>query len=81
MQFDTIDDAFKFWSDYGGKIGFGVRRSYRNVSKIDGQVTTVRFVCSKHGCRPQDKRNHLTKNPRAETRTNCLARVVQVSSS
>ena len=44
MQFDIVADAFNFWSDYGGWIGFGVQRSYINVSKIDGQVTTVRFV-------------------------------------
>jgi hypothetical protein len=31
MQLDTRDDTFKLWSDYGGRINFLVRRSYRNV--------------------------------------------------
>ncbi|XP_022678701.1 uncharacterized protein LOC101769320 isoform X1 [Setaria italica] len=31
----------------------------------------LRFVCAKEGRRSQDKRDHLTKCPRAETRTEC----------
>ncbi|XP_062014403.1 protein FAR1-RELATED SEQUENCE 5-like [Rosa rugosa] len=75
MQFDTVDAAFQFWRKYGGRTGFGVRKVYANKSRIDGQITIVRFVCSKEGNRVADKRDHLTKNPRAETRTNCLVRL------
>jgi hypothetical protein len=32
-------------------------------------------VCAKEGRRAQDKRDHVTKNPRAETRTGCSARM------
>ena len=33
--------------------------------------TSCRFVCANEGHRSQDKRDHLTKCPRAETRTEC----------
>lgn len=26
MEFNSIDDAWNFWSAYGAKIGFGVRK-------------------------------------------------------
>ncbi|KAK3007467.1 hypothetical protein RJ639_013339 [Escallonia herrerae] len=28
MEFDSRDEAWKFWVDYGGKMGFGVRKDY-----------------------------------------------------
>ncbi|XP_004305434.1 PREDICTED: protein FAR1-RELATED SEQUENCE 5-like [Fragaria vesca subsp. vesca] len=75
MQFDTLDAAFEFWKNYGGRTGFGVRKMYANKSRRDGQITTVRYVCAKEGHRVPDKRDHLTKTPRAETRTECLVRL------
>ncbi|KAF7818946.1 protein FAR1-RELATED SEQUENCE 5-like [Senna tora] len=56
-------------------MGFGVRKAYTNKSKKDGSVTSVRFLCSKEGLRRVDKRDHLTKNPRQETRTDCKVRM------
>ncbi|KAF7841405.1 protein FAR1-RELATED SEQUENCE 5-like [Senna tora] len=56
-------------------MGFGVRKSYTNKSKKDGSIMTVRFVCNKEGLRGKDKRDHLTKNPRRETRTDCKVRM------
>ncbi|KAF7845235.1 protein FAR1-RELATED SEQUENCE 5-like [Senna tora] len=56
-------------------MGFGVRKSYTNKSKKDGSIMTVRFVCNKEGLRGKDKRDHLTKNPRRETRTDCKVRI------
>ena len=43
--------------------------------KSDGEVTSYRFVCGNEGHRGNDKRDHLTKCPRAETRTNCQVRM------
>lgn len=38
-------------------------------------MNSLRFVCAKEGHRRQDKRDHLTKTPRAETRTGCQVRM------
>jgi NAD-dependent dihydropyrimidine dehydrogenase PreA subunit len=50
---------------------FSTRKKYENKCKQDGVVTTCRFVCAKQGVRAKHKRGHLTKNARAETRTDC----------
>ena len=60
-----------FWISYGGYKGFEVRKIYTNKRKLDGKVSSCRFVCANEGQRKPDKRDHLTKCPRAETRTNC----------
>ncbi|KAF7811845.1 protein FAR1-RELATED SEQUENCE 5-like [Senna tora] len=75
MEFDNVEEAWTFWKEYGAKMGFGVRKSYTNKSKKDGSIMTVRFLCCKEGLRAKDKRDHLTKNPRQETRTNCKVRM------
>lgn len=74
MVFDSFDDAWKFWVDYGGRVGFGVRVQYVHKNK-DGLATSCRFVCCKEGLRKPDKRDYKTIKPRAETRTNCKARI------
>ena len=75
MEFDSIEEAWKFWSDYGGKMGFGVRKAYKNRSKKDNSILTCRFVCSKQGVRGNDKRSHLVVKPRPETRTGCQVKI------
>ncbi|XP_021857779.2 protein FAR1-RELATED SEQUENCE 7-like [Spinacia oleracea] len=74
MEFDSMDHAWNFWLEYGGKMGFNVRKHYENKNK-NGQVTSRRFLCSKESFRLSDKRDHLTTNPRAETRTGCMVRI------
>jgi hypothetical protein len=69
MKFSSVDEAWKFWVSYGGKIGFDVRKQHNNKSVVDGLFTSSRFVCSSAGHRGKDKRDYLTKNPRAQTRT------------
>ncbi|KAK3036240.1 hypothetical protein RJ639_030782 [Escallonia herrerae] len=69
MEFDSREEAWKFWVDYGGKMGFGVRKDYSNKNCKDEVVISEKFVCSKEGFREIDKRDHLYKAPRAETRT------------
>jgi hypothetical protein len=75
MKFNTVDDAWNFWISYGGVVGFDVRKQYNNKSLVDGVYTLSRFVCAKAGLRRKDKRDHQTKNPRAETRTGCKVRM------
>ena len=74
MEFKTIDEAWMFWISYGGQKGFEVRKRYANKRK-DGTVRSCRYVCANEGHRSEDKRGHLTKCPRAETRTDCQVRI------
>jgi zinc finger SWIM domain-containing protein 3 len=75
MEFESEIAAYDFYNEYSKKTGFGIRREYGNKSKKDGILTSRRFVCSKEGDRGVDKRDYLTKEPRAETRTGCTARM------
>ena len=75
MEFNTIDEAWMFWISYGGQKGFEVRKMYTNKRKSDGKVRSCRYVCANEGHRKKDKRDHLTKCPRAETRTDCQVRM------
>jgi zinc finger SWIM domain-containing protein 3 len=75
MKFNSTIEAWNVWTFYGGHIGFDVRVSYENKSKIDGVVTSARYVCSNEGYRAKDKRDHNTRRPHAETRTDCKVRM------
>jgi len=75
MEFNTIDEAWMFWIRYGGQKGFEVGKRYRNERKSDENVTSCRYVCANEGHRKEDKRNHVTKCPRAETRTDYQVRM------
>ena len=61
---------------YGGSTGFDVRKRYTNVSKIDGKDTSCRYICSNEGHRRKGQIDHATKCFRAETRTDCKARMI-----
>lgn len=71
MEFTTIEEAWMFWISYGGQKGFEVRKKYTNKRKSYGKVRSYRYVWANEGHRLEDKRDHLTKCPRAETRTDC----------
>lgn len=60
-KFNTWEEAWKFWNNYGGKIRFNVRTQYFNKSK-EGMVFSGRYVCSKEVVRKIDKREHLITN-------------------
>ena len=75
MEFSTTDEAWMFWISYGVHKGFEARKMYTNKRKLDGKVSSCRYVCANEGHRKPDKRDHLTKCPRAETRTNCQVRM------
>ena len=76
MEFESEVAAYEFYNKYSRRIGFGIRREYGNKSKKDGILTSRRFTCFKEGKRGVDKRDHLTKEGRVETRTGCDARMV-----
>ncbi|XP_075504354.1 protein FAR1-RELATED SEQUENCE 5-like [Primulina tabacum] len=75
MEFDSLDESWKFWVEYGGKTGFGVRKHYFNKNKNIGFITSYKYVCCKEGVRKKDKRDSSTLNSRLETRTNCKVRM------
>ena len=75
LRFRNPDEAWQFWVAYEGRTGFDVRKRYRNLSKFDGKVTSCRFVCANEGHRRKVEREHVTKCFRAETRTDCKARM------
>ena len=74
MEFNTIEEVWMFWIRYGGQEGFEVRKRYTKKRKSDGKVTSCRYICANEGHRKEDKRDHATKCPRAETRTDCQVR-------
>lgn len=75
LRFKSADEAWQFWLAYGGRTGFDVRKRYTNVSTFDRKVTSCRFVCSNEGFRRKGQTNHVPKCFRAETRTDCKARM------
>ncbi|KAK8940455.1 Protein FAR1-RELATED SEQUENCE 7 [Platanthera zijinensis] len=75
MNFNTLDDAWDFWKNYGRRVGFNFRKHYANKSKKDNVITFRRFLCSKEGYRGVDKRDHLIIEHRSETRTGCPVRM------
>jgi hypothetical protein len=75
MEFNTLEDAWNHWVNYGKQMGFGVRKKFINKSKLDGKVTSRGFVCCKEGVRVVDKRDHLYTCHRDEIKTNCHARL------
>ncbi|XP_043725749.1 protein FAR1-RELATED SEQUENCE 5-like [Telopea speciosissima] len=73
MIFDTEEEAYQFYNNYGRRMGFSIRRQYVHRSKSNKSIiTSARFVCSKQGIKKQVSE---TKNPQKETKINCLARM------
>jgi zinc finger SWIM domain-containing protein 3 len=75
LRFRNVDEAWQFWVAYGGRMGFDVRKRYRNASTFDSKVTSCRYVCSNEGHRRKGLTDHVTKCFRAETRAGCKARM------
>lgn len=49
LEFESADDALKFYSSYAKEAGFKVRIGQLYRSRTDGSVSSRRFVCSKEG--------------------------------
>ncbi|XP_028097462.1 protein FAR1-RELATED SEQUENCE 2-like [Camellia sinensis] len=75
MTFDSEECAYDFYNAYGGRMRFSIRREYCKKNKLTKQIISRNLVCNKEGFRKVDKRDPLTKTPRAETRTGCDARL------
>ena len=76
MRFTNPDEGWLFWVAYGGRTGFDVRKRCTNISKMDGKVTSYRYVYSNEGHRTKRQTEHVRKCFRAKIRTDCKARMV-----
>ncbi|XP_059632847.1 protein FAR1-RELATED SEQUENCE 5-like [Cornus florida] len=76
MEFDSVDAAYYFYNNYGGRAGFSIRKEYANKSRKNGKITCRLFVCNKEGLRGKDKRDEKIKKLRVETHTNCGAHML-----
>ena len=72
LEFNSLEEAYLFWTDYGGMKGFGVRKKNSSKSKKDVSITHYKYVFCKEGVRQYDKRDPKTTNPKVETRTGCM---------
>ena len=75
-RFRDSDEAWDFWVEYGGRIGFDVTKRSTIKSRCDGTITSRRFVCSNEGHRRKSETYHEPKRFRAQTRTDCKARMI-----
>ncbi|OAY67242.1 Protein FAR1-RELATED SEQUENCE 12 [Ananas comosus] len=50
LEFNSIEDAKKFYNDYAFKLGFSIRKTYHyKAKKHDDAITSVTYCCSKAG--------------------------------
>uniref|UniRef100_A0A7N0UCW0 FAR1 domain-containing protein n=1 Tax=Kalanchoe fedtschenkoi TaxID=63787 RepID=A0A7N0UCW0_KALFE len=71
MDFDSVEDAWVFLTEYGATTGFTPRRFYCHTSRKDGLPSNAVFVCNKEGKRGENSDLMTKKRERAETRTSC----------
>ncbi|XP_028077049.1 protein FAR1-RELATED SEQUENCE 5-like [Camellia sinensis] len=75
MTFDSEKCVYDFYNTYGGRMGSSIRSDFCRKNKFTNQLICRLLVCNKEGFRKGDKRDRLSKNPRAKTRTGCKARL------
>jgi zinc finger SWIM domain-containing protein 3 len=73
MIFKYLKEAWVCCLAYGVHTCFDVRKRYANKSKINGKITSYRYVCAKEGVWKKGQRETFQKCFRAETRTKCNA--------
>ncbi|XP_027182119.1 protein FAR1-RELATED SEQUENCE 5-like [Coffea eugenioides] len=73
MEFESLGDAFKCYSNYAHNKGFSVRRNRITKSRSDKSIIGQEFVCSKEGFR--SKKDSKADMPRDKTRQGCKALV------
>ncbi|KAM0828464.1 hypothetical protein ACQ4PT_067526 [Festuca glaucescens] len=73
MAFKSEEDAYEFYNEYAGKIGFSIRKSHSKL-RPDKTIYKKHIVCSNEGERHTHS-THETLKQNAETRSRCDARV------
>ncbi|KAL7108430.1 hypothetical protein ACP275_06G111700 [Erythranthe tilingii] len=75
-EFESDEQAYRFYNKYAELVGFSIRKDWVNRSKVHGRVMSRKFTCSRQGHRKKDKRDVNVKKHRKETRTGCMAHMV-----
>lgn len=76
-EFDSEDDARRFYNDYARRVGFVVRVMQRRRSEIDGRTLARRLGCNKQGFSPNTKGTiGPEKKPRPSAREGCKATIL-----
>ncbi|GJT20165.1 FAR1-related sequence 5-like protein [Tanacetum coccineum] len=74
--FDSADDAYDFYNEYGLSNGFGIRKSYHNKHSVTKEIYRHVFVCNKEGYKDMnDKRTTKNVKRRCIKRTGCNAMI------
>lgn len=73
MEFDTEEDAKKFYFDYARRVGFVVRIMQRRRSETDGKTIARRLGCNKQGFSPNYGTVGPDMKPRPCAREGCKA--------
>ncbi|XVF72338.1 hypothetical protein PTKIN_Ptkin12aG0113400 [Pterospermum kingtungense] len=77
MEFESEDDARKFYIEYARRVGFVVRIMQRRRSGIDGRTLARRLGCNKQGFSPNHKGTlGPEKKPRPSAREGCKATIL-----
>lgn len=77
MEFDSEEDARKFYVEYARRVGFVVRIMQRRRSGIDGRTLARRLGCNKQGFSPNNKGTiGQEKKPRPSAREGCKATIL-----
>lgn len=78
MNFDTLDDAEKFYRDYGRSVGFQIIIRGTNKHQRSGEPSSRTYICIKGGRITPSKSEDRGKGKRIREsipRTNCHARM------
>ncbi|KAL2238483.1 UNVERIFIED_CONTAM: Protein FAR1-RELATED SEQUENCE 5 [Sesamum indicum] len=74
MEFESEDDAKRFYNDYARKVGFVMRIMQRRRSEVDGKTLARRLGCNKQGVSPSPKgKVGQEKKPQPNAREGCKA--------
>ncbi|KAF7120023.1 hypothetical protein RHSIM_Rhsim13G0054200 [Rhododendron simsii] len=76
LEFDSEDEARKFYFDYARRIGFVVRMMQRRISETDKKVIARRLGCNKQGFSPNYGTIGPDNKPRPSAREGCRATIL-----
>nr|XP_027067811.1 protein FAR1-RELATED SEQUENCE 8-like [Coffea arabica] len=77
MEFNSKNDAYKFYNKYAFKMSFSVHKNYLNKNK-DGVTTFRRCSCCKEGVKRKYESDVMPKRTRVLMKIGCEAKMVIV---
>ncbi|XP_027124340.1 protein FAR1-RELATED SEQUENCE 5-like [Coffea arabica] len=77
MEFNSEDDAYKFYNKYAFKMGFSVCKDYLNKDK-NGVTTYRRYSCCKESVKRKYESDVMPKRTRTLTKTGCGVKIIIV---